>query len=88
MSNEHNTKGGLNGRFNNVDPTKVNVFSLLLSEVVQYTSPLGGYTTVGQDFLRHFFIVFSSSPAYHPLPQITMSWVEILDQLVHFSTVV
>jgi hypothetical protein len=42
----------------------------------------------GQDFLRHFFIVFTSSPAYHPLPQITMSWAEILDRPVAFSTVV
>jgi hypothetical protein len=62
--------------------------TLLLGEVVHYTSPLGGYTTAGQDFLRHFSIVFTSSPAYHPLPQITMSGVEILDRLVHFSIVV
>jgi hypothetical protein len=40
---------------------------------------LGGYTMAGQDFLRHFFIVFTSSLAYHPLPQITMSSAEILD---------
>jgi hypothetical protein len=39
----------------------------------------------GQDFLRHFFVVFTFSLVYHPLPQITMSWTEILDQLVHFS---
>ena len=35
-----------------------------------------------------YFIVFSSSLAYLLLPQITMSWAELLDQLVHFSTVV
>lgn len=44
------------------------LYSTSLSEVVQYTSPLGGYTAASQDFLRDFFIVFSSSPAYHPLP--------------------
>jgi hypothetical protein len=52
---------------------------LLLVKLSWWNSPLGGYTTVGQDFLRHFFIVFTSSLAYHPLPQITMSWAEILD---------
>jgi len=39
---------------------------LWLGEVVQYTSALGGYTTVGQDSLKDFFIILSSSPAYHP----------------------
>ena len=35
-----------------------------------------------------YFTVFSSSPAYSPLPQITMSWAKVLDRPVHFSTVV
>jgi hypothetical protein len=35
-----------------------------------------------------FIIVFASSPAYHPLPQISMFWAKILDQPVHFSTIV
>ena len=29
MSSGHNTKGGSNGHFNHVDPTKVNIYSLL-----------------------------------------------------------
>ena len=63
-------------------------FMNLSGGVVQYTSPLGGYTTAGQDFLRHFCIVFSFSLAHHPLPQITMSWAKILDRPVDFSTIV
>ena len=31
MFTEHNTKGGLSGHFNHVDPTKVDVSSLLSS---------------------------------------------------------
>lgn len=36
----------------------------------------------------HWFIIFPSCRLYWPLPQITWSWVEILDQTVHFFTVV
>ena len=35
-----------------------------------------------------YFIVFSSSRAYPPLPQITMSWAKLLHRPVHFSTLV
>ena len=35
-----------------------------------------------------YFTGFSSPPAYHPLPQITMSWAKALDHMMHFSTIV
>ena len=37
--------------------------------------------------LNKYFIVFSSSPTYHPLPPNNLVWAKTLYRLVHFSTV-
>ena len=39
-------------------------------------------------FESNFIPPFSPCPSYQPLPQITLFWVESLDQLVHFFTIV
>ena len=44
-------------------------------------------TTTTQDFLRNFFMVFSSCLPYQPLPQIILSWSQILNRPMQFTGV-